>query len=58
MDSDIEALRRALLEEAETNKNLVQELYDHVRRDPRTKSWPNFKAIDIDTVQDPEPAHD
>lgn len=59
--SDIESIR-ALAAEAQENTTLVQELYAHVARDPRAKSWPNFKAIDIEAleelqkqVDDPEP---
>jgi uncharacterized protein YbaP (TraB family) len=51
MDSDVESLR-ALVRTAEENTNLIQKLYNHVRQDPRTKSWPNFKAIDAETLDD------
>jgi len=56
-NSDITELK-ALSAEAEENTALVKALYDMVViKDPRSKSWPNFQAVNPDNLEKvPDPA--
>lgn len=55
-NSDITELK-ALSAETEENTALVQALYAMVIKDPRSKSWPNFQAVNPDDLEKtPDPA--